>query len=333
MMHARRASAGFSLVELLVAMTITLIVSGAIYGLMAAGQSSFRREPELTDRQQNIRFAMNLIQGDVANAGGGQPDFFRSFTPGLNGLGPNGPAGVNADFLEVFGNDGTCPDVPTCGNQAITASNIFTKPTLPGCFTLPGLVSFSDATDYNITWSCAPGSAQSNGCSGSGTNGHITFPPGSSTVYNSPGGLGFYPQTASVLQFVRYEVRLDAQNVPNLWRSPTGGLIPPSGGQCKSTSGTLSDGFQLVARGIEDLQVQYLTGAGWSDVPPTAITTYGNIVRQVRVTLSARALAPNLAGQTTSAVGSAVRGQLTSTISPRAALIALGKASPAPMWR
>ena len=50
--RGRRPEAGFSMVELVVAMAVTLIVAGAIFGLMSAGQSAFRREPELMDRQQ-----------------------------------------------------------------------------------------------------------------------------------------------------------------------------------------------------------------------------------------------------------------------------------------
>ena len=59
---------GFSLIELMVAMLITLIVSGAIFGLLSSGHSAFRREPELSDRQQSIRLAMDVISRDVVNA-------------------------------------------------------------------------------------------------------------------------------------------------------------------------------------------------------------------------------------------------------------------------
>src|SRR3954451_16207018 len=90
--------AGFSLVEMLVAMTITLIISGAIYGLLSTGQSAFRREPELTDRQQNARIAMNLIMRAIANAGGGMPPFIQSFKNGLNAV---AAAPVNADNVHT----------------------------------------------------------------------------------------------------------------------------------------------------------------------------------------------------------------------------------------
>ena len=71
MSTADTRQAGFSMIELLVAMVMTLIVSGAIFGLLTGGQNAFRREPELTDRQQNIRIAMDLIKRDVAGAGAG----------------------------------------------------------------------------------------------------------------------------------------------------------------------------------------------------------------------------------------------------------------------
>ena len=97
----------------------------------------------------------------------------------------------------------------------------------------------------------------------------------------------------------------------------------------------------MIARGIEDLQVEYLNGGNlWSNnagiVPacaaiPCTAAEYNTVVRRVRVTLSARALAPLLQGETTPAGGSgpnAVRGQLVSVVSPRAAMVGLQSAAP-----
>ena len=97
----KRQPEGFSLVELMVAMTVTLIVSGAIYGLLTSGSNAFRREPEVADRQQNIRLAMDLLTRDVFNAGTALPPFGQAFTildpagagtctSGLNGCGMAG---------------------------------------------------------------------------------------------------------------------------------------------------------------------------------------------------------------------------------------------------
>ncbi len=72
---------------MLVALTVSLLATGAIYQLVTAGQSAFRREPALADRQQNIRVAMDAISRDVLLAGYGLPSFVRRFTPGLDGAG------------------------------------------------------------------------------------------------------------------------------------------------------------------------------------------------------------------------------------------------------
>ena len=60
----------------------------------------------------------------------------------------------------------------------------------------------------------------------------------------------------------------------------------------------------------------------WHNQPPTSTTSgWTTLVRQVRITLSARASAANLQGMTTAGGGApnAVRGQLSTTVTPRAA--------------
>ena len=85
------SESGFSLVELLVAMLITLIISGAVYGLLASGGSAFRREPELSERQQNIRSAMDMIVRDLSAAGLGASRFAQILTDGSSTPPPPAP--------------------------------------------------------------------------------------------------------------------------------------------------------------------------------------------------------------------------------------------------
>ena len=77
------------------------------------------------------------------------------------------------------------------------------------------------------------------------------------------------------------------------------------------------------AEGIEALQLEYMGGDGlWHNRPPLSVTgDWTTLVRRVRITLSARATAPNLQGQTTAggAGPDAVRGQLVAEVAPRAA--------------
>ncbi|MBK9165650.1 MAG: prepilin-type N-terminal cleavage/methylation domain-containing protein [Acidobacteria bacterium] len=60
---------GFSLIELLVAMVIFLIITGAIYGLMEIGRIDRNRASRRADIQKNARVAVHLIGRDALNAG------------------------------------------------------------------------------------------------------------------------------------------------------------------------------------------------------------------------------------------------------------------------
>src|SRR5436305_1035537 len=90
---AGRNEQGFSLVELLMAMALTIIVASSILGLLYAGQSSFRRDPERMEAEQNVRAAMEAVMADVGTAGIGMTYYTQTFTPGLDG-------GAGSDKLE-----------------------------------------------------------------------------------------------------------------------------------------------------------------------------------------------------------------------------------------
>jgi hypothetical protein len=376
---AGRRDGGFSLVELMIAMVATLVITGAVVQLVGAGKGAFRREPELVDRQQNVRMAMALITEDVRAAGLGLPSFAQSFTDGLDALGPNGPTGAKTDEIEIL-TMSACPTLDVCSS---TGTTVTTWESLPQCYGFPTLVALWNQQDTGIFWAEAPGSGGgTNSCDASGgttgstgggnsggqgnqnnnkggdggstdpgttttttttstdstssgstadKNGHTVIPHGKDRFHNPPGGPGFDPEKMGIISVMRYRVVVDAEGMPNLWRSAFGG---------SDVNGQSS--WQLVARGIEDLQVSYLTGGGWSDTPgivtcgancaaPTD-TEFGRIVRQVRIVLTSRTAATNLQGATASATVSAVRGNLQSEIAPRAALMALNSSNGAARW-
>lgn len=316
---------GFTLVELLVAMAITLIVSGAIFGLLQGGQSAFRREPELTDRQQNIRLAMSLIERDLHRAGAKMALYTQVFANALDGQGPLGLAG-NSDLLEVRGNDDECPDLPVVG-VAGTVVSVMTR--VSDCYPIatrtPVLLSFPGGA---TKWGLAQVAHTSPDT--------LTFgspQPAGSQILGS-GDLIPAPSRVGLFNVVRYQIATaPGDTVTSLYRSPTGGV--------RMGDGTLVDapdttgGWQLVARGIEDLQVRYevrvrypLAGpptSTWQDTPGAVVVNDPDtVVRRVEVMLSARALANALQGQTANAnLGAAVRGQLVTRVAPRASLLAL----------
>jgi prepilin-type N-terminal cleavage/methylation domain-containing protein len=302
---------GFSLIELVVAMTVTLIITGAVFQLVTAGKGAFRREPALSDRQQNIRVAMDLISQEVYKAGYGTPPFSQVFTRNLNGVGPTGPSGVGSDQLEfVITQD--CGFLTVCKKSG---TNLFTNEELNSCFKFPAVIMLGCDTGtgcpaYDFDYALERGAAPDADCKA----GHVNTPPGQSDL-NPPGGKhNFIPQWIVVGSIIRYRIHLDAEGVPNLERSTIGGANDLDG----------NSSWEIVARGVEDLQVRYETAIGWSD-DPGATSDATSIVRRVRVALSARTTGGGqLQGETTSAVGTAVRGQLVSDIAPRAAAATLG---------
>ena len=334
---SRHLERGFSLVELMVAMSATLVVSGAVYGLVTAGHSAFRREPVLADRQQNIRMALDLIAQDVFQAGYGIPTFAQVFRDGLDGIGPQGSGGAKADELEVF-RSAECPVLSLCPGHSLTAASVKTVQQLSACYSFPAAVIFANDSEWHMRWAEQPGKGEVGNACQTGESaddprhGHVALAPGQSEL-NPPSGFRKdfeKPPTYILLGMaIRYRINVDADGSPNLERSAFGGQDDLDG---NST-------FQIIARGIEDLQVEYenALAPGWQDTPgridcttdggcsPPTADDYKRLIRRVRVRLSARVMeGGRFAGESTSVVGSAVRGQLHTEIAPRAALAALG---------
>lgn len=342
--------AGFSLVELMVAMVMTLIVSGAIFGLLTGGQNAFRREPELTDRQQNIRVAMDVIKRDVAAAGAGMVPFVQAFTNSLDGQGPANPssvqtagaiAGDETDVLEILTSSGTCPAVilGPLGAPPPAAGPLPSPEVLPRCFAN----SAAPNTFFYVGSKSLTGAELTNYGVVMGKADVATQIPFNITVVSGPNlnpPAGFCTSTeCTVLQpieVVRYLIAPDPDDasLPALWRSSTGAFT--AAGAASATPPGAN--WQVVARGIDDLQIAYLKGAGTWDATPGVVSCapctpplngdLDTIVRQVRITLSARASGKTrIQGTTTAAAGSnagtAIRGSLVAIITPRAALTAL----------
>ena len=163
------------------------------------------------------------------------------FTDGLNSLGPQVPtatSGTKTDELEVIAST-PCPGVKVSSSHG---ANIVTEEALPDCYTFPTIVGLWDDSGH-----FALGFTDGVGHSGHSSQGdHVNFPGGQNPINPSGGKWNFDPKYMSLVSVVHYRVQLDADGTPNLWRSAYGGS--DVGGQSS---------WQLVARGVEDLQVQY----------------------------------------------------------------------------
>jgi prepilin-type N-terminal cleavage/methylation domain-containing protein len=361
--------AGFSLLELIVAMAITLIISGAIYGLMTGGQNAFRREPELTERQQNIRVAMDLIMRDIQNAGVGMPDFIQTFTRNLDacsgcpdGGSPMGSGGVVADELEIVTNNSYRKNEPGCNETGANARTV--RGGVDFTVDSPVAVIFRDGTWalFNPTNVTGDNSGAED-CDASTDHTKLTFNQGQDTTGLNPSGNICTPNDPPVIgtagmsqecitgndpndlccsvseigysEIVRYRIRIDNSDCE---LGPAATQVCTPALQRRSTA-TAPFTWQTVARGIEDLQVRYTQANGTvSDGAP--LVTWGNyatLVTQVEVRLSSRSVAYRIEGLTAPApaaaaagVPNAIRGSLVSIGTPRHALSVIANQSAVP---
>jgi len=348
-----RAENGFTLLELMVALVVTLVITGSMWGLMASGQGSFRREPVLMDRQQQIRIAMTRIREDIQSAGLGLGNYFQSFVENSNAVGVAGAVGIAQtgvrpagdpllggglpDFIEIRMMDSDCPLVRTDQIGGPQGNNFQLLDPYPDCYAAPtyvlGLYE-SGAAKWGIVAHVPANNRfnfavnQNNPASGTQMRPSNNFEcdiflPNPADVCPAANTVGS-PQRFVKMSRIQYGLGLDVDGTPSLFRSATGGFDNASG-----AFNTLPPGpaWQLVARGIEDLQIRYRTFAGWQDNAPTIVPPgFDNVVREVEITMWARAVGEaQLQGQTLAAGNgvTAIRGSLVSSVSPRASQISL----------
>jgi prepilin-type N-terminal cleavage/methylation domain-containing protein len=99
----RNGKDGFTMIEVLVAILITLIVMAAVFGLLSRGQESFRREPEVADLNMNTRAGLDMISRDLLVAGLKVP-------PTMAVIWTDG-GGITPDEITIIYAD---PNFPTC---------------------------------------------------------------------------------------------------------------------------------------------------------------------------------------------------------------------------
>src|ERR1700692_4742114 len=69
----QKTTIGFTLLELMVAISLGLIVLAAMAGLFKAGMDSAMLLTQRTETQQNMRAAIDLMVKDISMAGAGLP--------------------------------------------------------------------------------------------------------------------------------------------------------------------------------------------------------------------------------------------------------------------
>lgn len=100
-LQTRNSESGFSLLEVSIAAMLTVGIMGMVFSLMNRNQQVFFTETNVTDMNQNMRTAFDLLTRDVQSAGMGLPRVNGSFaaifyTNGANGA-PDTIMMVNGD--------------------------------------------------------------------------------------------------------------------------------------------------------------------------------------------------------------------------------------------
>jgi type II secretory pathway pseudopilin PulG len=123
--RASSTSSGFGLLELLVSMAITLLVTGAIVQLLNPSRAAAQVQPEAQDMQQRMRVATDALFKELAVAGAGPylgatTGSLGQFVPAIlpRVLGANAPDAAGAAFDDRI----TIIHVPDTASQTTTSA-------------------------------------------------------------------------------------------------------------------------------------------------------------------------------------------------------------------
>ena len=72
LLNRSRSNQGFTLIEMLIALGITVVVMASVFQLLHRGQKSFQREPEVAEMTANARAGLAMIGRDL-NLAGSEP--------------------------------------------------------------------------------------------------------------------------------------------------------------------------------------------------------------------------------------------------------------------
>jgi prepilin-type N-terminal cleavage/methylation domain-containing protein len=336
----RRTEDGFSLIEMLVAMVLTLLIMGSVFNFVVSAQRSFEREPQRADRQQNLRVAMDTIVRDVSAAGVEMPTFAQVFT-GQLADDPEAPVAperaARPDALEMLSNLDGRDTESLCGSTAGPVPRAWTTNAVSDAPEAGVVIVFLDdhrwtarqagrapftlAADQPGESPCDPGVAhatlsfdRSIGDPAFNVYGGLCGTDGIGTAAGDP---VCRPVRISTAELVRYRIRSGADGIPNLERRSSTAF----------TGANFEAAYEVLARGIEDLRVEYAQ-AGQPELfvalaPAVVLGDYQSLITQVRITLIAR----------TTGAEAITRSTLVSTVAVRAALVGASQSPSSPPWK
>ncbi len=116
---------GFSLVEIMVAMTLGLVLLGGTITLYASSKNSYRLQENIAGMQENARFAIHALRRDVEMAGFPLADDVIPFNP--DPLWTFDGGGNASDQFTIQYNSGNPPNNTDCLGNPIPAGALITN--------------------------------------------------------------------------------------------------------------------------------------------------------------------------------------------------------------
>jgi len=294
---------GFTLVEVMIALLLTLTVMASVFGLLHRGSESFRREPEISDLNQNARSGVDMISRDLVMAG--------LKTPAHSAILWNDGGLIDPDEITVIYAD---PRYPTCEPLKCSAQGGGPCNTIDQSSTLNIDPDTMDPYQTHPENSYDEGmilfAIETDDCNGDGERGIYPFelsqPPSMTTAggaptlklnhnpghqiseINVPGGFNsqVHPDCAIIGKFKVIQYRVNP-----LPPSPNPGLERRDVGE--------GEPWIPVATNIENLQLQYALGnaSNFVDEPATPnVADPSTWITQVRLSIVGRSESANLQG-------------------------------------
>jgi prepilin-type N-terminal cleavage/methylation domain-containing protein len=301
-------SRGFTLVEVIVSMAITVIVMAAVFGLLTRGQRSFEREPQIADLQQSARTALDMVSRDVLGAGSGLPPEFPSFTP----TSVDAQVGDhNPDVVEIIGASQSAGQMPfdpipirdfdgTVGTLDVSGTSLQVDDMVLVYNDVPTNADWSLRWIADVQQDAAVATlifSETNSAGVTIPEVYSRFPPGADPTA---------VRVIARVSVVRYFAELVEEDLI-LRRQVDFGNAMPVGM-------------------IDDFQVAYMVGTQppvENNNPPhpqpdaVVAITPDDIISGVRVMVTARSASENLEGAETGTSGDYIRRSFSSNISPR----------------
>ncbi|MDR6840074.1 PilW family protein [Pseudoxanthomonas sacheonensis] len=298
--NQRRMQAGFSLIELMIALVLGLLVVSTAIGIFLSNKQAYMATQGLGRVQESSQVAFELMSRDIREAGGNPcdsalvagniieggaaatptgTDWYLAVARPLYGFESGGPTHVaNTDVIQVLR--------PADDIRSLTADT--TAGSASATYS-PGTPAYTSGAAIMICDMKTLGVFKANGASSiSGANGTVSFGAGAggnACNYFPQPNAGTCAGASTAYQFPKFATLSALEGVRWFVRDPDGNASNGHSLYRQVNGGTAEE----VVQGVDDMQVQYLTpSAGYVNASALTTAAAWNEVRAARVTLILR---------------------------------------------